>query len=47
MPTQYYEFANGYNQDFASERFRIPEQIFDPSLIKVGIQQLYNKPVEA
>ena len=35
MPTQYYEFANGYNQDFASERFRIPEQIFDPSMIKV------------
>ena len=34
MPTSHYEFPNGYNQDFGSERFRIAEGLFDPSLIK-------------
>ena len=38
MPTQYYEFPNGYNSDFGAERYRIPEQMFDPSLIKVIYQ---------
>ena len=37
MPTVHYEFPNGYNQDFASERFRIPEGLFDPSVIKVRL----------
>ncbi len=35
MPTVHYEFPNGYNDDFGTERFRIPEGIFDPSIIKV------------
>uniref|UniRef100_A0A224YQK8 Actin-like protein 6B n=1 Tax=Rhipicephalus zambeziensis TaxID=60191 RepID=A0A224YQK8_9ACAR len=34
MPTVHYEFPNGYNQDFGSERFLIPESLFDPSTIK-------------
>lgn len=34
MPTIHYEFPNGYNQDFGSERFQIPEALFDPSNIK-------------
>ncbi len=38
MPTQFYEFANGYNSDFGAERYRIPEQMFDPSLIKVRFE---------
>ena len=36
MPTMAYEFPNGYNREFGSERFRISECLFDPSLIKVG-----------
>ena len=36
IPTQVYEFANGYNKDFGVERFKIPEGLFDPSIIKVG-----------
>ena len=35
MPLVHYEFPNGYNQDFGQDRFRIPEEIFDPSIIKV------------
>lgn len=35
MPTHNYEFSTGYNQVFGPERFRIPEGLFDPSLIKV------------
>ncbi|CAG2118019.1 unnamed protein product [Medioppia subpectinata] len=34
MPTIHYEFPNGYNQDFSSERFLIPESLFDTSNIK-------------
>lgn len=34
MPTSHYEFPNGYNQDFSSERFKICEGLFDPSIIK-------------
>ncbi|XP_054710495.1 actin-like protein 6B [Uloborus diversus] len=34
MPNVHYEFPNGYNQDFGSERFQIPEALFDPSNIK-------------
>ena len=29
-----YEFPNGYHQDFGSERFKIPEALFDPSHLK-------------
>lgn len=29
MPTVHYEFPNGFNQDFSSERFLIPEALFD------------------
>ena len=36
MPTHNYEFPNGHNQFYAQERFRIPEGLFDPSMIKVG-----------
>ncbi|KAH6940518.1 hypothetical protein HPB50_000539 [Hyalomma asiaticum] len=36
MPTVHYEFPNGYNQDFGSERFLIPESLFDPSTIKAS-----------
>ena len=32
IPTVHYEFPNGYNQAFGSERFRIPEGLFDPRL---------------
>lgn len=34
MPTHNYEFCNGYNQVFGQERLRIPEGLFDPSVIK-------------
>lgn len=34
MPAVHYEFPNGYHQDFGSERFRVCEGIFDPSVIK-------------
>ena len=34
MPTCHYEFPNGYNQDFSEERLKIPEALFDPSMIK-------------
>ena len=37
MPTEQYEFANGLIRDFGSERFKIPEGLFDPSVIKVHI----------
>ncbi|XKL61234.1 hypothetical protein PGB90_008291 [Kerria lacca] len=32
LPTSHYEFPNGYHQDFGSERFKIPEVLFDPSV---------------
>ncbi|XP_035697168.1 actin-like protein 6B [Branchiostoma floridae] len=34
MPTIHYELPNGYNQDFGSERFRVCEALFDPSVVK-------------
>lgn len=36
MPTVHYEFPNGYNRDFGSERFKTCEGLFDPSVIKVN-----------
>lgn len=36
MPTVHYEFPDGYNIDFGTERFLIPEALFDPSA--------FNKP---
>ena len=35
MPAVHYEYPNGYNQDFGSERFKVCEGLFDPSVIKV------------
>lgn len=35
MPTIHHEFPNGFNQDFGTERFLIPEALFDPSNIKL------------
>ncbi|RWS15596.1 Actin-like protein 6A [Dinothrombium tinctorium] len=51
MPTVHYEFPNGYNQDYGSERFLIPEALFDPSNIKgvpgslMGIAQIVTTSV--
>ncbi|CAH0389108.1 unnamed protein product [Bemisia tabaci] len=36
LPAYHYEFPNGYHQDFGSERFRIPEVLFDPSMALMG-----------
>jgi actin-related protein len=35
LPRIPYEFPNGYNTDFGEERFRIPEALFNPSILKV------------
>ena len=35
LPRVSYEFPNGFNTDFGEERFRIPEILFEPSIIKV------------
>lgn len=35
LPRVPYEFPNGYNTDFGEERFRIPEALFNPSILKV------------
>ena len=32
-----YEFPNGYNTDFGEERYRIPEALFNPTVLKVNI----------
>lgn len=37
MPTVHYEMPNGYNTDHGAERLRIPEGLFDPSNVKVGL----------
>lgn len=37
IPSVHYEFPNGYHQDFSSERFRIPEALFDPSQMRGGM----------
>jgi actin-related protein len=34
IPMVQYEFPSGYHQDFGSERFRIPEALFDPSVVR-------------
>ncbi|KAL5006993.1 hypothetical protein ScPMuIL_015799 [Solemya velum] len=34
IPATHYEFPNGYNNDFSSERNKICEGLFDPSYIK-------------
>ncbi|XP_040564619.1 actin-like protein 6B isoform X2 [Lepeophtheirus salmonis] len=34
IPHQSYEFPNGYNDEYESERFKIPEALFDPSIIR-------------
>ena len=41
MPTVHYEFPNGYNRDFGSERFKTCEGLFDPSVIKVNKSKHY------
>ena len=40
MPTGVFDHPNGYNQHHGPERFRIPECLFNPSLIKVSIYAL-------
>lgn len=35
LPRVGYEFPNGYNTDFGEERFKIPEALFNPSILKV------------
>ena len=35
LPRVSYEFPNGFNTDFGEERFRLPEILFEPSIIKV------------
>ena len=42
MPLQPYEFPNGFNREFGSERFRVPEELFDPALIKVCDRTLFS-----
>lgn len=37
LPRVPYEFPNGFNTDFGEERFRIPEALFNPSILK-GVQ---------
>lgn len=34
LPLVQYEFPNGYNCEFGQERLKIPEMLFDPSMIK-------------
>ncbi|KAB7506674.1 Actin-like protein 6A [Armadillidium nasatum] len=34
IPTEPYEFPNGYNNEFGIERYKITEALFDPSYIK-------------
>nr|ATP16751.1 actin [Adelphocoris suturalis] len=34
IPSVHYEFPHGYHQDFGCERFRIPEALFDPSIVQ-------------
>lgn len=29
-----YEFPNGYNNEYGVERFKIPEALFDPNILK-------------
>lgn len=35
IPAVHYEFPNGYHQDFSCERFKIPEALFDPSMVQM------------
>jgi len=34
LPRMPYEFPNGFNSDFGEERYRIPEALFNPSILK-------------
>ena len=34
IPQVSYEFPNGYSNDYGVERFKIPESLFDPSIVK-------------
>ncbi len=36
LPRIPYEFPNGFNTDFGEERFRIPEALFNPSILKAS-----------
>ncbi|CAF3300950.1 unnamed protein product [Rotaria socialis] len=40
LPRVAYEFPNGLNLDFGEERYRIPESLFNPSIVKGGGVQL-------
>jgi len=40
MPCTPYEFPNGFHRDFAEDRIKIPEMLFDPSMIKVDNLQM-------
>ena len=35
IPASPYEFPTGYRKNFGSERFRIPEALFDPSMVQM------------
>ncbi|XP_015524958.1 actin-like protein 6B isoform X1 [Neodiprion pinetum] len=35
VPAVQYEFPTGYHRDFSTERFRIPEALFDPSMVQM------------
>ena len=37
MPTIHYEFPNGYNFDAGSEKFLIPEKLFNPSIPGIDV----------
>jgi actin-related protein len=37
LPRLNYEFPNGFNTDFGEERYRIPEALFEPTIVK-GVQ---------
>lgn len=46
IPTVHYEFPTGYNQDFGADRFRIPEALFDPSMV-IQLSFLFHQIIEA
>jgi actin-related protein len=43
LPRIPYEFPNGFNTDFGEERFRIPEALFNPSILKVKFINYFNR----
>jgi len=34
IPGVSYEFPHGFNDDFSVERFRLPEALFDPNMLR-------------